>query len=145
MRARYGWYAVEALTLRLFCYGPDADASSPGHGVLRFKCTRLSDGSAFELDWDTETGLCRSALRGAGWVHVHEMSCWMLGHGFGRVIFDVLKPILDTDELESEDSTFEYRRSVRHGLPLQLPLWLESETEIHDARCVGSVCRVDTG
>lgn len=44
LRARYGWYAVEALTLRLFCYGPDADASSPGHGVLRFKCTRLSDG-----------------------------------------------------------------------------------------------------
>lgn len=69
----------------------------------------------------------------------------MLDHGFGGVIFDVLKPILRADELEGKDSTFEYRRSVRLGLPLQLPVWLEGETEIHGARCVGSVCRVDAG
>lgn len=103
-RAEYGYYAVEALMMRLFCYGPEDDARSPGHGVLRFKCTRLSDGLSFELAWDTETGLCRSTLLGDGWVTVHEMSKWMLRHDFGGVLFDVLKPMLEAEE---DDSTFE--------------------------------------
>ena len=68
-------------------------------------------------------------------MHVHEMSRWMLGDDFGEEIFDVLKPISGADE----GSTFEYRRSVSLGMPLQLPIWLDGETEIHGARCVGSV------
>ena len=65
-RAEYGWYAVEALTMRLFCYGPESGELAGSwrvavqvHAVVRWFSVRVG---LWHRGWLTPLVVARSWL-----------------------------------------------------------------------------------